>query len=153
MHGALFNVFSQISHVNEDCIQGVEDFKEKTGTKRVEWVTHELLSCFDYNCDSRLWGFLSMNLNNQGVHHVFPGVHPCHYIELCNIILPIAEKHGIDYERRTSASFLQVVGLYLGWLKHLNEDTSTARKNILVSLVFYVILMLVLFILPFVLFF
>ena len=121
VHGTCFNVFSQISHTNEESMTGPDAYKEARGLERNEWAAHQILTARDYSCDSKLWGMLSINLNNQACHHLFPSVHPCHYPALRRKLLPVAKKHGIDYEGRSSGDFSEAVARYFGWVKKLNE--------------------------------
>ena len=69
-----------------------------------------------------------MNLNSQMMHHMFPSVHPCHYPALRHILIPVAKKHGLDYEGRSSNNFYQAVAQYLQWLNELNETPEFADK-------------------------
>ena len=61
----------------------------------------QLLSATDYECDSWLWCTLSINLNAQICHHLFPSVHPCHYSAIRRLLIPIAARHGLDYKGRS----------------------------------------------------
>jgi len=131
VHGVLFLTFSQISHVNEECMNGVEAYSEKRGDAKLEWASHQVLSAYDYSCDSKFWSIVSINLNQQICHHLLPSVHPCHYAALRQMFMPIAAKYGIDFEARSSDTFLGAVAKTLGWIGILNErgdDSSFCRR-------------------------
>lgn len=125
VHGLIFNVFSQISHVNEASMDESEVYRKARGQKKIEWAAHQLLSATDYECDSWLWCTLSINLNAQICHHLFPSVHPCHYSAIRRLLIPIAARHGLDYNGRSSGTFSSVVHLYIKWLFALNEQSAT----------------------------
>jgi len=121
VHGAFFFTFSQISHVNEDCMDGMEEYRKKHGLAKLEWARHQLLSGYDYSCDSQLMAIASINLNQQICHHMFPSIHPCHYPALRKICIPIAAKYGIDYTARSSDTFLGALTKVVVWLSELND--------------------------------
>ena len=89
----------------------------------------------DYECDSYFWRTLSVNLNHQMCHHLFPSVHPIHYPAMRRILLPIAAKHGIDYEGRSNLSFWDAAQAYYGWLKKVNNGSAAEKVVSHVSLV------------------
>jgi len=126
VHGALFNFFSQISHINESSMVATEEYKERKKLEKNEWAVHQMLTANDYSCDSKFWGIMSINLNQQIMHHMFPSIHPCHYPALRHVLIPVAAKHGLDYKERSSNTFLQAAAQYLSWLYHMNE---TARNK------------------------
>ena len=109
--------------------QVVAQYKKDKGVDKIEWAQHQLLSCYDYNCESPFWNRLSIHLNNQMCHHIFPSVHPCHYIALRRVLMPIAAKYGIDYQARSENTFTQAVVLYWNWIFDLNEVTDVAGKG------------------------
>jgi fatty acid desaturase len=129
VHGALFLTFSQVSHVNEECMDHSEAYRKAHGFERLEWARHQLLSAYDYSCDSKFWAVASINLNQQICHHLFPSVHPCHYPALRRLFMPIAMKYGIDYEARSSDTFITAVRKMLGWIRNLNEVDEEANLS------------------------
>lgn len=85
--GVLFYVFSQVSHINDDSFQPPPS---------KEWAAAQIMtSQGDYGYYSGFWGKMSIGLNNQALHHLFPSIHPCHYPALTALIKPIFEKHGL----------------------------------------------------------
>lgn len=127
IHGMLFNIFSQISHVNELCMDGPAAYAKQIGRDKIEWAAHELLTANDYSCDSWFWNTISINLNGQVCHHLFPSVHPVHYPALRRVLLPVAKKHGLDYEGRSSGTFFSVFARYLRWLVKINQPREGAK--------------------------
>jgi fatty acid desaturase len=121
IHGALFMTFSEISHINEECMEEAEEYRKEQGLEKLEWARHELLSGYDYGGDSQLMAIVSINLNQQICHHMFPSIHPCHYPALRKICTPIAAKYGMDYKKRSSDTFLGAVKKALVWVSQLND--------------------------------
>jgi fatty acid desaturase len=121
IHSALFITFSGISHINEECMDEAEEYRKKHGLEKLEWARHELMSGYDYGGDSQLMAIVSINLNQQICHHMFPSIHPCHYPALRKICIPIAAKYGLDYKARSSDTFLGAVTKALVWVRKLND--------------------------------
>ena len=111
-HGTIFYGFSQISHANAHS----NDESEK---RDQEWGVHQVLSCVDYNTESLLWRTLSIGLNAQAIHHLFPGIEPCHYGPLSKILAETAEKHGVRYT--TKPSFVAAIQDHVQYVGSLNE--------------------------------
>lgn len=53
----------------------------------------------DYSYESIFWNKISNGLNNQSFHHIFPGVHSCHYPRLSKRLRPIFEKYHLPLGR------------------------------------------------------
>jgi fatty acid desaturase len=114
MHSLTFFFFSQVSHINEEC------FSPESGIA-VDWGAHQVSASWDWSTTSPFAGFLSLGLNNQIVHHMFPSVHPCHYPGLSPVIAEVAERHGVDYKRRSSDSFGRAVVRFISWISAIND--------------------------------
>lgn len=140
IHGLIFNIFSQISHVNEKCMDDTEKYKAKHKLNKNEWAVHEMLTAIDYSTDSWFWSTVSINLNQQICHHLFPNVHPVHYPELRKLLIPICKKHGIDYEERSSLTFTDAISKYLKWVFLLNEVDQNGSSLTSISTYYLVVL-------------
>mmetsp|Transcript_93 Transcript_93/g.298 ORF Transcript_93/g.298 Transcript_93/m.298 type:complete len:201 (-) Transcript_93:437-1039(-) len=85
--GVLFYVFSQVSHINDDSFQPPPS---------QEWAAAQIMTTQgDYAYASEFWNRMSIGLNNQALHHLFPSVHQCHYPALAKLIKPTFEKHNL----------------------------------------------------------
>lgn len=93
-HGMIFFGFSQVSHLNEDLMEAQLDIPM---ARKREWAAHQILTCCDYNTDSLLWRTLSIGLNAQAIHHLFPGIEPCHYGPLSQMLKDTCEEHNLPY--------------------------------------------------------
>ena len=111
VHGLLYFAFSQVSHVNAACVPDM--------SRKVEWAEHQVRTCNDYRTRSRLWGILSIGLNNQVVHHLFPQVAPWHYPALAGIVEAACADHGIPY--RASESWVAAFRELLRHVASLND--------------------------------
>lgn len=128
--GFIFHYFTQISHINEECFNGPrgacksssDQSKEpEQDSSPVDWAVHQIHSTWDYQTTSHLMNFISVSLNNQIVHHLFPSIHPCHYPDLSPIVCEIARKHGYDIYTRSNESWWVVNQRYLSWLAKVND--------------------------------
>ncbi len=107
IHGMIFYFFSQISHINHDSFQHIDE------TRKQEWVIHQISSTVDYSTDSRLWNFLSAGLCNQTVHHICPTVHPCHYPNINKLMKKVIREYNLNYTEYDNA--------FIAFKKHLEH--------------------------------
>mmetsp|Transcript_1056 Transcript_1056/g.2780 ORF Transcript_1056/g.2780 Transcript_1056/m.2780 type:complete len:186 (-) Transcript_1056:10-567(-) len=84
----IYYLCSQVSHINAESMRPVKSAQEWAALQ----IEH---SQGDYECTSRAWSVISCGLNCQAIHHLFPGVHPCHYAALASLMRPVFEKHGL----------------------------------------------------------
>jgi len=130
----------------------VEKYKKKKDQEKVEWAVHQMLSTMDYAPDSTFLKILSANLNYQMVHHMFPSVHPAHHPAIRKLLIPIAKKYDIDYEKRSSRSFSVALKEYFNWIYSLNEDPKEKvlymRKSTLYGIIGTSVVITTTFVLP-----
>lgn len=122
IHSFFFTTFTQISHLNEHSMVEVDKYKKKKDIEKVEWAIHQMLTTTDYSPDSLFARIFSINLNYQIVHHLFPSIHPVHFPDIRKLLIPIAKKYDIDYEKRSSQTFCEAITNYYNWIYKLNED-------------------------------
>ena len=83
----IYYLFSQVSHISTNCFPAKQPR---------EWAVAQIMACQgDYAYTSQIWNLLSVGLNNQMVHHLFPSVHQCHYPALSELFNPVFAKHGL----------------------------------------------------------
>lgn len=152
IHGLIFNFFSQVSHLNEGSMIEIEKYKKKKDQEKVEWAVHQMLSTMDYAPDSTFLKILSVSLNYQIVHHMFPSVHPAHYPAIRKLLIPIAKKYDIDYEKRSSQTFGEALTNYYNWVYNLNDDPKEKilcmRKSTLYGMIGTSVMITTTFVLP-----
>ena len=85
--GNVFYACSQVSHVNAP---------SQELDKCREWAHAQILACQgDYSYGSAIANALSIGLNNQTIHHLFPSIHPCHFPALARRLKPVWKKHAL----------------------------------------------------------
>ena len=152
IHGNLFFTLTQVSHLNEGSMVEVEKYKKKKDQEKVEWAIHQMLSTTDYAPDSSFLKILSVSLNYQIVHHMFPSIHPAHYPAIRKLLIPIAKKYDIDYEKRSSQTFGEALENYYNWIYSLNEDPKEKvlcmRKSTIYGIIGTSVMITTTFVLP-----
>lgn len=147
IHGCLFYIFSQLSHVQHQCNQvrvdenvawhhphphdkvalGVNWFLRDAvvqpgGTKILEakeWAVHQVEHSLDYAVHSRFWLHISNGLNLQVVHHLFPQVGWGHYREIAVIVKEVCDAHGVTYN--SEPTFWAAAASHFKYLAEINE--------------------------------
>jgi fatty acid desaturase (delta-4 desaturase) len=114
--GCLFYLWSQVSHINEAsmCDVGSPDWFTR------EWAVRQILATQgDYAYGSWVWTVLSLGLNCQLLHHLFPSIHWIHYPSLCVLIRPMLVQHGLSAPGY-SQTFGESLTNHCRWLRTLN---------------------------------
>jgi len=88
---------------------------------RREWAAHQVEHALDYAVDSPLWLHLSIGLNLQVVHHLFPQVGWGHYTALQPIVRAVCDEHGVRYT--TAPSFSAALRSHFAHLARINSGS------------------------------
>lgn len=83
-----------------------------------EWAVHQVEHSLDYAVGSTLWLHLSLGLNIQVVHHLFPQVAWGHYHRLQPIVRRVCDEFGVRYA--TSPSLSAALRSHLEHLERIN---------------------------------
>mmetsp|Transcript_9677 Transcript_9677/g.17414 ORF Transcript_9677/g.17414 Transcript_9677/m.17414 type:complete len:496 (+) Transcript_9677:109-1596(+) len=83
----LFMVFTQVSHIQEEC--QTDETLEKE-----DFFVRQARTSLDYSVDSKLWSILSGGLNMQSLHHSMPWVNSCHYTAIYPKFVEVCRQHG-----------------------------------------------------------
>jgi linoleoyl-CoA desaturase len=119
--GALFYGFSQVSHINAASF--AEPAAEPAAVRN--WAVHQVRAAAgDYATLSPLATLVSIGLNQQALHHLFPTVHPFHYTALTPSFCATLKRHGVAY-RGPERTYGDALRDHLGWLHRLNTDLCT----------------------------
>jgi len=135
VHGVIFYVFSQVSHIQSNChihllpVTGMKELVSPEETyddgasphSKPEWAVHQVLSTLDYAPDSTMWLHLSNGLNHQIAHHLFQQVDWIHYPQVSQIIAATAREFGVDYKGRVLPTFGQSLKMHLAYLRVQQE--------------------------------
>ena len=122
--GIIYYLFSQVSHLSETCHEPAPPARDSR-TGKAEWAVHQVVTSNDYSNSSWLWGFLSIGLNNQIVHHLFPTIEPSHYSDLAPIVQATCDQYGVKYT--THASWAAAFRQHLSWVARLNAVDPAAE--------------------------
>lgn len=112
--GLIFTVFSQINHVNTDCLW-YQQHEQK------DWAITQVRTSVDYCHDSFLWTYMSGYLNHQIAHHLFPTLNPALYPEISKIVLQVCKEHSVKMV--VKSSFAQAV------VDHFNQLDILAKQD------------------------
>lgn len=135
LHGCIFYLFSQLSHVQQSCFPDAMAKLERPAAKgdgserertlasfpppKQEWARHQVEHALDYASGSRLWLHLSNGLNLQVVHHLFPQVGWGHYRALAPIVRATCAEFGIAYAHQ--ATFWAALKAHYAHVQRLNS--------------------------------
>ena len=121
--GMCYYLFSQISHINK------KSFEYVTGDKQaLAWSIAQVLACSgDYSQRSVMAGLISIGLNNQAIHHLFPSVHHVHYPYIFDDFQRIVQQHMDKSIHCVSQTFWQSVTAHVKHLADVNDPTENTR--------------------------
>jgi fatty acid desaturase len=122
--GVIFYFVTQVSHLNESCFHPQ---KLKVGEAKREWAVHQVITASDYAIHSQLWFTLSVGLNLQVIHHLFPSVDASHYADLIPIVQKTCEEYKVPYT--VFPSYAAILGKYIDYVASLNKDDNHASKK------------------------
>merc|ERR1719195_66007 len=107
VHGMIYGLHTQVTHINDASMEPYEGR---------EWAVQQVIaSSGDHSVDSLTAMFVSVGMNHQGVHHMFPTVHWVHYPALSKIIRTAMDR---PVKHRT---WIDSFGAYLEHLRALND--------------------------------
>ena len=135
IYGVFFSTITQWSHVQEEC------FEEKLLAVPRDFVKHQVASCVDYGHGNWAVTILSIFLNYQTYHHLFPGISHFNLVrpEVKRAIDEALDAHGLLTHRTEAlakgvgcrsvfsacATYLE----YLGELSKKNPRVHVSKKN------------------------
>jgi hypothetical protein len=93
---------------------------DATAGEGEEWAVHQIGHALDYATDSRLWLHLSVGLNLQVVHHLFPQIGWGHHMALSPLVAEVCAEYGITYTTRPT--FWSAMSSHLSHLTDVNSD-------------------------------
>lgn len=118
--GTLYYLFSQVSHINAVSMQPT------TG----EWAVAQLASSAgDYSTTSTTVTLLSIGLNSQALHHLFPTVHHAHHRNLLAELVPVLAKHSQKVPGHAQ-TFAQSLRNHFHHLRTLNDREHVAFRRV-----------------------
>lgn len=112
----LFVFFTQLNHIQESTIT------PKLLKQPPNFVNHQIQSCVDYNHGNILLSGLSIFLNYQTYHHLFPSVSQFHFWWLAPRINKILAKHNYYIVNNSFKDVIYNYFSYLQMLSYKNDD-------------------------------
>lgn len=110
--GIIFTFVTQLNHVQEEAVS--KELLEKPQ----DFVRHQINSCVDYSHDNLIVSSLSIFLNYQTYHHLFPIVSHFHFLRLRNEIDIVLQDS--DYGKTNSVCVTNVIKGYYQYLWSLS---------------------------------
>jgi delta11-fatty-acid desaturase len=82
----IFGINSSVNHTHKDSIKG----------ENKNWYIHQVTTANNFGSHYPHY-YLSIGLNYQIEHHLFPAINHCHLRDIQPIVKSLCEKHGIPY--------------------------------------------------------
>ena len=101
----IFGINSSVNHTHKDSIKG----------ENKNWYIHQVTTANNFGSHYPHY-YLSIGLNYQIEHHLFPAINHCHLRDIQPIVKSLCEKHGIPYHH-TGGYKEALAGVY----EHLRE--------------------------------
>jgi fatty acid desaturase len=101
----IFNINASVNHTHTSCIKG----------QNKNWYIHQVTTANNFGSHWPHY-YLSIGLNYQIEHHLFPAVNHCHLRDIQPIVKSLCEKHSIPYHH-TGGYKEAIMGVY----DHLRE--------------------------------
>jgi delta11-fatty-acid desaturase len=101
----IFGINSSVNHTHKDSIKG----------ENKNWYIHQVTTANNFGSHYPHY-YLSIGLNYQIEHHLFPAINHCHLRDIQPIVKSLCEKHGIPYHH-TGGYKEALIGVY----EHLRE--------------------------------
>jgi linoleoyl-CoA desaturase len=121
--GVIFSLFSQINHLNGPSLDP-EERKRQLASRDSRlvnsWAADQVETSNNFAPQSSLWFILSVGLNYQIEHHLFPGLNHCHLHHIQPIVRSTCEEFGVCYKSyETWSDILQAT---LEWFDKLSTE-------------------------------
>jgi fatty acid desaturase len=121
--GLSFGLFSQINHINEASLEIEQREKARKGRKEIlnqSWAVQQVETSNSFCVHSLWWYLISVGLNQQIEHHLFPGLNPCHLSLIGPAVEATCKEYGVTY--KCYGSFSELLNSNLTWLNRLANE-------------------------------
>ena len=92
MASVLFTLVTQVSHLQQECFG--QPHAHAGADQHAAWYRCQVESSVDYHVGSDVCRILTGGVNLQSLHHLLPGLHPCHMTGFYPTYAHIARTHG-----------------------------------------------------------
>eukprot|EP01084_Bolivina_argentea_P267811 454717_1 len=97
--GITFGVFTQVSHLCKGSFEHMEPLGDKKKeSKPSTWAENQVISSNNYGLNTWLWFQLSIGLNYQIEHHLFPGCNAEYLPLIAPTVREVCEEYGVRYK-------------------------------------------------------
>ncbi len=99
--GITFGIFTQVSHLCKDSFGIVEPLQNETKdgpTKPITWAKHQVITSNNYGLNTWYWFQLSLGLNYQIEHHLFPGFNAEYLPLIAPVVREVCKEYGVKYK-------------------------------------------------------
>ncbi len=125
--GIAFGTFTQVSHLHKDSFTHMESVGYEKEETSDSWAKAQILSSCNYGLNSWLWYQLSLGLNYQIEHHLFPGFNSEYLPLITPTVRQVCEEYGVEYK-----CFDNLFGIFKALMEHLvilsNDGVLKATK-------------------------
>ncbi len=121
--GVTFGLFTQVSHLNKDSFTNLESSEYEQGDGDYSWAKAQVFSCNNYELNSWVWFQLSLGLNYQLEHHLFPGINSEYLPLIAPTVRQVCEEHGTQYK-----CFDSIIDIFKALVEHFIILSSTGLQ-------------------------
>jgi delta11-fatty-acid desaturase len=112
----IFGINSSVNHTHKDSIKG----------ENKNWYIHQVTTANNFGSHYPHY-YLSIGLNYQIEHHLFPAINHCHLRDIQPIVKSLCEKHGIPYHH-TGGYKEALIGVY-EYLREMGKKPVVAEEG------------------------
>ncbi len=121
--GLTFALIFQVTHVYDGTHYPLPD---DHGDIENNYAIHVLETTADFSRKSKLGTWLMGGINIHVIHHIMPSICHVHYQEVTEVLIKVAEEHGIEYQE--NKTFWQALVKHMKMLHHLSKPEATVPR-------------------------
>jgi linoleoyl-CoA desaturase len=101
---------------------------DANGQLYMSWPKLQLLTCVDYNADSRILNFVLGGFNAHALHHLLPDVSHVHYLKLVKIFRQTCRDYNLQYH---DVGYLAALTAHFRFLRDMGRADHSPRTQFL----------------------
>jgi fatty acid desaturase len=126
----LFAFFSQVNHINEAALD--DQARQKRAAARDpawqnSWAIEQIETSNNFATGSSFWFAVSLGLNYQIEHHLFPGLNHCHLHLVAPVVEKTCKEFGILYKNYQSG--FEALDTVFEWLNRLSDEPDPVARS------------------------
>lgn len=123
--GFLFSVFTQVNHLNEASLE-VDPANRKSLAVH-SWAASQVVTSNNFAANNHMWDILSIGLNFQIEHHLFPGLNHCHLRLIAPVVQQTCKEYGVMY--KSYGTFSEILAANLKWLDTMSDEPDRPEEE------------------------